>query len=172
MEPLRYVAVIVLCAVMASAYGIAHDMVTAHICVEYFTVFHPPVFRTDNPILLALGWGIIASWWVGAILGAPLAIASRAGQRPKRDVGSLLRPILVLQVVMGCCALVSGTLAWVAASNGLLVLLGGLGKRIPAEKHAPFFADLFAHNASYASGFLGGLVVVALVWRSRKRAAF
>jgi hypothetical protein len=41
----------------AILYGILHDQVTARVCLEYFTVFHPPVFDTTSPTLLALGWG-------------------------------------------------------------------------------------------------------------------
>jgi len=41
---------------MASAitYGIIHDQVTARICVEYFTIGHPPIFGTEDPTLLVL----------------------------------------------------------------------------------------------------------------------
>jgi hypothetical protein len=66
---------IVLLVVMAG-YGIVHDQITARICIEYFTVFHPPVFRTENPTLLGLGWGVIATWWLGAIMGVLLATAA------------------------------------------------------------------------------------------------
>ena len=32
------VKIVLFCIVAACAYGIAHDMVTVHVCVEYFTV--------------------------------------------------------------------------------------------------------------------------------------
>ena len=48
-----------------------------------FTIGHPPVFATDDPTLLGLGWGVIASWWVGLLLGIPLALVARAGGRSK-----------------------------------------------------------------------------------------
>ncbi len=38
-----------------------HDHVTVRICVEYFTVFHPPVFATDSTTRLGLGWEVIAT---------------------------------------------------------------------------------------------------------------
>lgn len=65
------------------AYGVLHDLVTAHVCVEYFTVGHPQLFEfeTDSPTLLALGWGVVATWWVGAGLGVPLALVARVGSR-------------------------------------------------------------------------------------------
>jgi hypothetical protein len=70
LEPVKIFLACILAAVL---YGIVHDMFTAHLCVEYFSVFHPPVFNTDSPTLLALGWGVIATWWAGGIIGAPCA---------------------------------------------------------------------------------------------------
>lgn len=34
-----------------------------------------------------------------------------------------------------------------------------------------FLVDLWMHNASYACGFIGGLVLIAKVWRERRLAA-
>jgi hypothetical protein len=39
-------------------YGIVHDQITARLCVEYFTIFHAPIFGTDDPTLLGFGRGI------------------------------------------------------------------------------------------------------------------
>ena len=36
--------IVVLCIVAAIVYGILHDQVTARVCVEYFTIGHPPIF--------------------------------------------------------------------------------------------------------------------------------
>ena len=67
----------------ACVYGIAHDLITAHVCVEYFLPpVHPVIVSTTNPILLALIWGIIATWWVGLFLGFPLAVVCRFGSKP------------------------------------------------------------------------------------------
>ena len=52
--------IVLLSIASAIGYGILHDQVTARVCVEYFTIGHPPVFSTDSPTLLALGWGTIA----------------------------------------------------------------------------------------------------------------
>src|SRR5438552_16041804 len=101
MESLK---IILLCILAAVVFGILHDLVTAHVCVEYFTIGHPPVFDTDSPTLLAFGWGVIATWWVGVLLGIPLALAARAGSRPPRSVRSLARPVLILLAVMAAAA--------------------------------------------------------------------
>ena len=59
---LKSLFIVMLCIFAAIGYGIVHDKITAHLCVEYFTIGHPPDFGTDNPALLGLGWGILATW--------------------------------------------------------------------------------------------------------------
>ena len=164
MPALRIVA---LCTVAAILYGVGHDLVTAHVCVEYFTVGHPPVFGTDDPVVLALGWGVLATWWVGLGLGAVAAAASRAGSRPKRSATSLVRPVAGLMLFCAACAAVAGVAGWLAASAGAVWLVGPMAEEVPAGRHARFLADLWAHLASYAAGALGGLVLAARVWRGR-----
>jgi hypothetical protein len=105
---MQSVKIILTCIVAAVLYGIIHDQITAHNCVEYFSVFHPPVFPTTSPTLLALGWGVIATWWVGAFLGLLLALAARAGSRRKVGVGELIRPIATLLAAMGVLAATAG----------------------------------------------------------------
>jgi hypothetical protein len=163
--------IVLMCVVAAVCYGMAHDQVTARVCVEYFTVGHPPVFGTDDPTLLGMGWGIIATWWVGLLLGVPLAVVARAGSRPKRSVGSMVRPVACLLAVMAACALAAGVVGWRLASSGAVVLVGPVARELPADRHVPFLADMWAHSASYLVGLVGGVVVMVLVWRSRGRAA-
>ena len=139
----------------------------ARVCVEYFTIGHPRIFGTDSPTLLGIGWGIIATWWVGLLLGIPLAIAARAGRRPKRDVRSLVRPIVTLLVVMGVCALLAGVAGFILASIGAIDLVEDLASRVPHDRHVRFLAAGGAHLASYFVGFVGGIVVIVRVWLSR-----
>ncbi len=162
--------IVLLCVLAAIAYGIVHDQITARVCVEYFTIGHPPVFPTDDPTLLGLGWGIIATWWVGLILGVALAVAARAGSRPPRGVRSLLRPVVLLLATTGAAALVMGIIGYAVAEAGGVVLVGPLADDVPRERHTRFLADLWAHATSYVVGAAGGLVVCVSVWRSRRAA--
>ncbi len=57
---------------LTAAMGVALDLVTAHVAVEYFTVHHPHVVDSKSPIVMALIWGIGASWWFGLIAAIPL----------------------------------------------------------------------------------------------------
>lgn len=165
MQSLRIIGLAIGCCV---AYGILHDQLTARICVEYFTIGHPPVFPTDDPTLLALGWGIIATWWVGAILGFLLAIAARFGSTPKRSAAELVRPMMGVMFASALFAVVVGGIGYAAARNGWVFLVGELAVRVPTEKHVYFLTDLWAHSASYLAGFVGGLIVVVQTWRARQ----
>ncbi len=163
------VAIVVLSIAAAVVYGILHDQITARVCVEYFTIGHPPVFDTESPTLLGIGWGIIATWWAGLLLGIPLALAARAGRRPKRSVSSLVRPIFTLLAVMGVSALLAGVVGFILGRIGTVYLLDPLASHIPHDRHARFLGDLWAHDTSYLIGFVGGTVVIVRVWRSRGR---
>jgi hypothetical protein len=168
---MQSLGIVLMCIVAAVCYGIAHDQVTARVCVEYFTVGHPPIFGTDDPTLLGLGWGIIASWWVGLLLGVPLAIVARAGSRPKRSVDSLVRPVACLLGVMAVSALVAGLVGWLLASTGAVFLVGPIARKLPPDRHVPFLIDLWAHSASYLVGLVGGIVISVRVWRARQHSA-
>lgn len=160
--------IMVTCIAAAIVYGVVHDQFTARICVEYFTVFHPPVFPTQSPTLLAFGWGIIATWWVGAFLGILLAIAARVGSRPKLTARALIQPIGTLLSVMAACAILSGTLGYALAQNGWVSPPAWIAAGLPSAAYARFMADWWAHSASYASGFIGGLALCVLVFRKRR----
>jgi len=167
---MRWLSIIGLCIGSAVLYGILHDQITSRICVEYFTIGHADIFGTRDPTLLGIGWGIIATWWAGLILGIPLAIAARVGNRPRRSASSLVRPIAILLLMMGVCAMVAGVIGWTLSSQGAVVLTGWLASAVPSDRHVAFLTDAWAHWASYAVGFVGGCVLIASVWRSRGRA--
>jgi hypothetical protein len=151
----------------ALVYGIVHDQVTARVCVEYFTVGHPPLFATRSPTLLALGWGVVATWWVGLPLGITLAVAARAGPRPKRSPRSLVQPVLFLLAGTGACALAAGVVGYALASRGSIHLWDPMATLVPPERHARFLADLWAHSASYFVGGVGGILLAGRVWVTR-----
>lgn len=70
---------------------------------------HPPVWGgTQDVNVLAFTWGVIATWWVGAILGIPLALAARWGSTPTRNARQLFPSIAALFVAAGVCALLAG----------------------------------------------------------------
>ena len=164
MESLK---IVLTCIAAAILYGIIHDQFTARICVEYFTVFHPPVFATQSPTLLGLGWGIIASWWVGALLGVLLALAVRAGSCPKLSAERLIKPIGKLLLVMAGSALVAGFGGYLLARHGVIAAPDWVASSLRPSARARFMADWWAHIASYAVGFFGGIVLCVGQYRRR-----
>jgi len=160
--------IIGLCVLAAVVYGIVHDQVTARVCIEYFTIGHPRIFASASPTLLGLGWGVIATWWVGLPLGALLAFAAIRGNRPKRSARSLVGPIALLLVAMAVVALLAGLVGYALARNGVVVLVEPLASRVPSDRHVLFLADLWAHSASYLAAVVGGIVLIRAVWRSRQ----
>ena len=163
--------VIFLCVAAAIGYGICHDQVTARVCVEYFTVGHRRIFPTESPTLLALGFGIVATWWVGAILGVAAASACRAGSWPKLEVGHLIRPLACLLTVMAAASILALVTGYWLGQSGGFVLPEPLGSRVAEDRHHLFFADSLAHLAAYGVGVIGGTMICAGVLLRRYRAA-
>jgi hypothetical protein len=163
------IRIVLLATFAAIAYGIVHDQVTARICVEYFTIGHPPLFPTSSPTLLALGWGVVATWWVGLPLGLILSVAARQGGRPKLTAAELRRPIGMLLLGMGACAVIAGVVGGLLAVAGKVWLTPPMSSLVPADRHVPFLIDLWMHSASYASGVLGGLALAVWTWQRRAR---
>jgi len=166
---MKWLSIVLLSILGCVAYGIIHDQITVRICLEYFTVGHPPIFSTENPTLLALAWGVIATWWVGTILGVPLAIAARAGRRRKYSARELVRPLAIALGCNGLLAVAAGMVGWIAASLGWVRLIGPSATRLPIERHVPFLVALWIHSANYLGGALFGLGLIVWVWRSRPR---
>src|SRR5713101_6393185 len=161
------VRIIIFCVASAVVYGIVHDQVTARVCVEYFTIGHPPIFGTDDPTILAFGWGVLATWWVGLFLGIPLAVVARVGRSPKRSMRSLIGPIIVLMVFTASLALAAGAVGFFLANKGSISLGEPLASSVPPQKQVAFLADLWAHLASYVAGLVGAVYIIVRIARSR-----
>src|SRR5207245_9454025 len=99
-------------------YGILHAKSAALVCVEDFTLGHPPLIPSTSPTLLAFAWGVVATWWVGLPLGLTLASAARLGHRPKLLAAQLTPLILRLLATMAGVALVAGIVGYILARRG------------------------------------------------------
>ncbi len=152
----------------AVTYGILQDQVTAHLCVEYFTIGHTDFFNLGDPTLIAFEWGLIATWWAGLVLGALVAFIARVGtRRPRLSARDLLRPTLVVQGCVGLVALVAGVTGYIVAKAGGVSLTQPLASAVPQARQVAFLADLWAHDAAYAAGALGGVALSLWTWRRR-----
>jgi hypothetical protein len=168
-QGMESVKIIAFSTAAAIVYGVLHDQFTAYICVEYFSVAHPPVFATRSPFWLALGWGVIATWWVGLSLGLLLATGARAGPPPRLTIANVRSPILWLMLFTAIAALVSGCFGAYLRASGQISVPMGWGAIIPPDKQVAFTADCWAHLASYGFGIVGGIFVIAITIRRRAR---
>ncbi|HZU81839.1 MAG TPA: hypothetical protein VE987_02935 [Polyangiaceae bacterium] len=154
----------------AIVYGVAHDNVTARLCVEYFTVGHPRVIASESPTALALVWGVLATWWFGALLGALLAIAARAGRRPKWGPRAVVKPIAALLVAVATASFIGGCLGYRhARMRDYPDWLSRLS--LGPDAQFWFVVDLWAHRAAYLAGLVFTIALCALVAVRRWRAA-
>jgi hypothetical protein len=117
---MAFVRIVALGVVAAIGYGILHDQVTARVCVEYFTIGHARLIDSESPTVLALFWGVVATWWVGLPLGLMLATAARMGKRPALTATDLMPSLRRLLAVMYAGALLSGIIGFFLAQQGLI----------------------------------------------------
>jgi hypothetical protein len=152
---------------LSCVYGIIHDQITARVCIEYFTIGHvSPANIPWTPTVLGLYWGITATWWVGLILGIPLALCARVGPWPKRTARELLRPLLLLLGITFACAMAGLVLARLTGFTALPYMLP---MALNTDQAARFSADLVTHNISYGVGLFGGPWLAAWVLRQRHK---
>jgi hypothetical protein len=163
----RKTKIVLLGTAAAVIYGIVHDQITARLCVEYFTIAHPPLFPTDSPTILGICWGIAATIGVGALLGALLALVSQSDNLPPLPVRRVLKPILVLLAATAISAALAGLLGFELSRRAIVGLPATFAELVPASRHHRFMAVWFAHGASYLVGVSGGALVILRIWRQR-----
>ena len=155
--------IVLTCTGAAILYGILHDLVTVHVSLEYFTIGHPDV-GTQDRIPLALIWGVLATWWAGAIIGLLWWWGARGGPGPKLEPRDLHPYVRGLLLWMAACAIVGAGLGYWMAGQGWIILLGPLAKGVPFDAQRAFLTAGGAHTASYVVGCVGGVFVT---WRLR-----
>ncbi len=148
------VRIVIECILIACGLGIALDLVTAHVAVEYFTVHHPKVIDSTSPLVMALVWGIGAAWWFGAAAGGILAVVNSRRNQPL--------PVVDIRLMM----IKTSVILWVVMMLILLTTYGLIGL-IPMPKKSPTFdfdrrimSVALTHMTEYVLGTIA-LIVVA-----------
>ncbi|SDL25756.1 hypothetical protein SAMN05421823_10533 [Catalinimonas alkaloidigena] len=154
--------------ISAITYGIIHDMITAHLCVEYFTIGHPRVIESESPVLLALLWGVIATWWVALPMGILIAGFSQFGKKPTLEFRDVIKLILKLLLIMFGIALIAGVVGYVLTELDIIYLVLRLAEQLDPSVHSKFLAVGWAHTSSYLSGIIGTIIVCTIISKKRK----
>lgn len=159
-SPTRRFCYIVLGSVVyACLLGIALDLVTANVAVAYFSVHHPRIIDTDNPWILALVWGVAASWWFGLIGGVVVGMINQFRVQP-------LDPSRILRWVRRSCIVL-----WIVMLLILAFTLAFAHYMVPLEQRpenfehdARLIAVAMAHQFEYVLGGIALIVIGLLTW--------
>jgi len=162
-----HVKTFLLCLFGSIAFGIVHDLVTANICVEYFTIGHVTIIESENPFILALVWGPLATWWVGAMLGIFIVIHNAIGKSLSLPFEVIRSWIAKLLLVMVCTSTLAGIIGFILASTGTIHMIQQFADRVPTEKHLAYLSVGWAHLSSYLVGLIGGIVICVKIWLKR-----
>lgn len=168
MHFIRIWASAILCALV---YAIAQGQVTARLSGEYFTVGHRELLGTTSPALLAFAWSVIAAGPVGAVDGLFIALAARAGSRPRLGVTQLLNPAAFLACVVLAAAATAFATAFVLSNADIITLQASFAGRVPASTQDVFVAVVWANYAACAAALVGTVTLSIAIWRRRGRIA-
>jgi hypothetical protein len=167
---------VITAVILASLYGIVHDQITYGISSEYYTKFkfyqfgliESPNAFVSNPREMAVIVGVMATWWMGLLIGLLLYIAAfnirPAGYNISVIVKAMLLTILVTFLV-GLSGLVYGLLFLSGQTKENLKYL-----ELPEnlENIDRYLMVGTMHNFSYMGGTMG-LIAAILYIKKRKR---
>ncbi len=182
----KEVSTIIIGSILAAiTYGIINDQITARICLEYFSKgFHKdmmmswrdPIFKklrnilmnSSSPTTYAFIWGTIATWWVGAIGGIPLAIIARLGSPwvPGVDSKELVKPLKIALPSIAAGTFLTGLYTYLKYKNNTSLINNYRNMYYMAMSGVSesnllgFIVDSNIHFAAYAGGGLAGLALI------------
>jgi len=159
---IHFVAIWLITIALACLYGIIHDQFTIRVSPEYFTKFHDPLIESQDLTLIALAWGIAATWWMGAFGGLLIALcAIRQDFCPRRFLVIAVRALAICMAL----AFATGIAAYIANYRADFAATYTKGE----ESIRRFSAVYATHTASYLLGTIAILALCFVVARPPKR---
>ena len=127
-------------------------MITAHYCPAYFLPpHHVIIIDTEVPFFLALIWGVVATFWMGAIFGAMVGTCAVAGRLP-------LLPFPRFKKMLIRCLVITFILAMVALIG--VHLIGDIAKAQSTsviEEDRRLVVAAVTHGVSYFVSAVSGI---------------
>lgn len=120
----REYAFLAICIALAIAYGIANDLITSRISVEYFLFFKGVADRVSGEVaahpeshrraldLQAMRIGTLATWSVGLIVGAAMLVTNTVGRSPRLRMRQMLPLVPIIFAAAIASAAILGWLGW------------------------------------------------------------
>lgn len=158
-------------AVLAAIYGALHDQLSYTVLPEYYTRFKFVQFSfagvgTMPPRLGAAVVGVLATWWIGLIVGLLVGVAGLAHRGPVEMARATLRAfgvVAVIALAAGLAGLAAGWFGFGADDQAAYVDWWRPSGLVSPRR---FFAVGMMHNGSYLDGAVGVRVAVVLQFRS------
>lgn len=171
MIKLVMIPLLTLCAcVLAAIYGAVHNQISFSVAPTYFLDFKFHQFNISPALPDRLGAALVgmqASWWMGALIGLPIALICAFAP----SVGQMVRLFFKIAVIV-----VLVTLALGAAT--LLVPVETLEETLVHQLPIPrgvrdpvaFTRAGLMHDTSYLAGAIGLFIGLILAFRGVRRA--
>jgi hypothetical protein len=160
-----------LCVLAAVLFGVLLDLVTAFVCIQYFTAYHGHRFSSESPWAQGLSWGLFDFWWRGAILGLVAATLSRWTSLPKLTWTNLSWPLVAVAAATYIASFVSGVTAFYLIRDTPLKVLKNapqvIDAHLSADQERGFTADLYAHVAGQWT--MLACAILLCLWIVKKR---
>lgn len=151
---------------LAGFYGALHNQISYTVGPDYFHVFKFRQFGVPPDLHNRMGAAIVgwrASWWMGLVLGAPIALLSLAIPQVSRAAWAFVQAAFVVLGVTLALGLASLLFTVPPELYPRLYIPTGLADP------APFVRAGFMHSTSYMAGLIGVFFgVVLMLWRIRQ----
>jgi len=171
----REYAFLATCVALAVAYGIANDLITSRISVEYFLYFkgaadrvsaeaaaHPELHRGELDVQ-AMRIGTLATWSVGLIVGAAMLVTNTVGSSPRLRMRRLLLPVPIVFATAIACAAVLGWLGW---TDRLPPIRENFAE--PSLRPRNLMCVYAIHLGGYVGGAIGTIIACVAIVRLRR----
>jgi hypothetical protein len=159
-------ALIVLACWLAAAYGALHNQISYAVGPDYFHAFKFIQFNVAPsfpPRLAAAIVGVQASWWMGLVIGVPIAVVCAFAP----DVPAMLHLFLRAALLVVIMTLTLGTATLLLPAGDML---SGLIPMPPAVRDPVGFSRAaLMHDTSYLAGVLSLLAGLAYTGRTVRR---
>lgn len=164
-----FFVLLVLAALAAATFGALHNQLSYSVGPTYFTDFKFLQFNISDTIPERLGAslvGVMASWWMGPIIGLPAFIYGLVAVPNARSYLAAGCGAIFIVILLATFGALTGLLGGLVADNT------GLMDEMITFPAGPTRSDLlragFMHDASYIAGALGLIAAFIPMRQARK----
>lgn len=169
---LAYLAFIFISSIVAAIYGVVHDQISYTLSEEYFTKFKFIQFNVkwayEQPRIGAAYVGVLASWWMGAVLSSLLGIYGFFFINWQSMLTVLLKTLAVVIVISALVSSLGIVYGYYMVTEETYILYEEY-LRVGVTNPVQFLRAGFMHNASYAGGLAGLLFGFIYLYITKRR---